>query len=122
MIDSLYELIGGRLKLQKAVDSFYRKVLADKNLSGFFSQVDMQHQHAGQSMFLAMLLGGRTDYTGQELGAAHDAARKAGLNDAHFDAFLNHFRAALGEVGVQSEHLDKVMALLEAKRSTVLNR
>jgi truncated hemoglobin YjbI len=44
-----------------------------------------------------------------------------GLNDINFDRFLNHFREALNEVGMQSGKVEKVMKLLEAKRSAVLN-
>jgi truncated hemoglobin YjbI len=49
-------------------------------------------------------------------------ARKQGLNDAHFDTFLEHFRDALEEVGVKPDKSEKVMKLLESKRTTVLNR
>jgi truncated hemoglobin YjbI len=31
----------------------------------------------------------------------HAHAREQGLNDAHFDGFLGHFREALNEVGVR---------------------
>ena len=52
-------------------------------------------------MFVSMLMGGRAVYTGKEIGAAHAHARAEGLTDQHFDAFLNHFRAALDEVGLK---------------------
>jgi truncated hemoglobin YjbI len=57
-----------------------------------------------------------------DITAAHAHAREQGLNDAHFDAFLKHFRAALKEVGVKAEKADKVMELLESRRGAVLNR
>ena len=72
-------------------------------------------------MFVSMLLGGREVYTGKEIGAAHAHARAEGLTDQHFDAFLNHFHAALDEIGVKPETADKVMKLLEAQRGSVLN-
>jgi hemoglobin len=122
MIDDLYELIGGRLKIQAATESFYRKVKADESLRHFFEETDMENLNARQSMFISMLLGGRVVYTGKEMGAAHAQAREQGLNDAHFDTFLNHFRASLDEVGVKADRAEKVMKLLESKRATVLNR
>ena len=122
MIDDLYETIGGRRTVWAATDAFYRRVLEDESLRPFFHSTDMAHLRARQSMFITMLLGGRVVYTGKEIGAAHAHARVEGLTDQHFDAFLNHFRAALDEVGVKPEKAEKVMKLLEAKRSTVLNR
>ena len=72
-------------------------------------------------MFVSMLLGGRIVYTGADIAAAHARAREQGLNDGHFDRFLRHFREALVEVGVETDKADKVLKLLESRRSVVLN-
>ena len=120
MIDTLYDLIGGRQTLSAAIESFYRRVLADDGLSHFFKHAEMAHLQARQSMFLSMLLGGRVVYTGKDISAAHAQARQQGLNDTHFNAFLEHFRAALNEVGVQDDKTKEVLKLLESKRGAVL--
>jgi hemoglobin len=122
MIDDLYEMIGGRRTIWAATESFYKRVQADETLRRFFEGADMGNLHARQSMFVSMLLGGRVVYSGKEIAAAHGQARHQGLNDAHFDAFLKHFRASLDEVGVKADAAEKVMKLLESKRGTVLNR
>jgi truncated hemoglobin YjbI len=122
MIDDLYETIGGRRMVQAAIESFYRRVLEDETLRHFFASTDMAHLRAGQSMFVSMLLGGKVVYTGKEIGSAHAGARAKGLTDENFDAFLKHFREALDEVGVKPENAEKVMKLLEARRSMILNR
>jgi hemoglobin len=121
MIDELYDLIGGNRTVWAATEAFYRRVLADDSIRRFFETTDMAHLGARQSMFISMLLGGRVVYTGKDIAAAHARAREQGLNDVHFDRFLNHFREALNEVGVQSDKVEKVMKLLESKRSAVLN-
>jgi len=72
-------------------------------------------------MFISMLLGGQIVYTGKDVAAAHAHAREQGLNDGHFDNFLIHFREALNEVGVPADNVEKVVKLLEGKRSAVLN-
>jgi len=72
-------------------------------------------------MFSSMLLGGQIVYTGKDVAAAHAHAREQGLNDGHFDNFLIHFREALNEVGVPADNVEKVVKLLEGKRSAVLN-
>jgi len=71
-------------------------------------------------MFISMLLGGRV-YT-KNIHDAHARSRDHGLNDAHFDLFLKHFRAALEEVGVKPENAEKIMKRLESKRGAVLDR
>jgi hemoglobin len=122
MTDDLYDLIGGNQTVWASTESFYRRVLADESISHFFNYADMEHLLARQDMFVSMLLGGRVVYKGKDLAAAHAQVREQGLNDTHFDAFLKHFRAALEEVGVSADKADKVMKLLESRRSAVLNR
>jgi hemoglobin len=122
MVDELYDLIGGKKTVWAATESFYRRVLADESVSHFFKNSDKAHLLARQSMYLSMLLGGRVVYTGKDITDAHVQVREQGLNDTHFDAFLKHFRAALGEVGVKADKAEKVLKLLESKRGAVLNR
>ena len=122
MIDTLYKTIGGRSRIQSAVTIFYEKVLADQSLRPFFDGLNLEHLRARQSMFLSMLLGGQFVYTGKDIGEAHEHPRLAGMTDVHFDVFIKHFRDTLGEVGVEAVTIDKVMALLEANRKTVLGR
>jgi hemoglobin len=122
MIDDLYDLIGGRQTIWAATECFYRSVLADSRICHFFENADMAHLREGQSMFISMLLGGQTAFAGKDISTAHAGVREQGLNDAHFDMFLKHFRHALEEVGVSADKADKVMKLLESRRYDILNR
>jgi hemoglobin len=121
LIDDLYETIGGSNTIEAAIGTFYQRVLEDEKLRHFFHSTDMAHLRSGQSMFVSMLLGGRVVYTGKDINAAHAHARAKGLTDEHVDAFLDHFRAALIEVGVVPAKAEKVMNMLEAQRAAVLN-
>src|ERR1022692_2160460 len=120
MTEDLYELIGGRRTIKAATELFYNKVLEDDNLRHFFERVDTAHLRSRQIMFISMLLGGRV-YTGKDIRDAPARSSDHGLNDAHFDLFLKHFRAALEQVGVKPENAEKVMKRLESKRATVLD-
>ncbi|MGA8145360.1 MAG: group 1 truncated hemoglobin [Candidatus Acidiferrales bacterium] len=122
MADTLFDTIGGRLKINAAVELFYKKVLADESLRPFFESVGVDHLRARQSMFVSMLLGGKTVYTGKDIRAAHDQPRKMGVNESHFESFLRHFRAALEEVGVQGDRLEQIIKLLDQSRGAVLDR
>jgi hemoglobin len=121
VIDELYDLIGGKRTVWAATECFYKRVLADDTLRPFFKTTDMAQLHARQSMFISMLLGGRVVYTGKDITDAHARAREQGLNDAHFDRFLDHFREALLEVSVKPDKVAKAVKLLESRRNTVLN-
>ena len=120
MIEDLLDLIGGRQTIQAATDRFYERVLEDEKLRPFFSEIDMAHLRSRQAMFISMLLGGGV-YTGKDIHEAHALARNDGLSDGHFDLFLQHFRAALEEVGVKPENAEKILKPLERKRRAVLD-
>jgi truncated hemoglobin YjbI len=59
--------------------------------------------------------------TRKDIRDARARSRDQGLNDVHFDLFLQLFRAALEEVGVEPENAEKVMKRPEGKRGTVLD-
>jgi hemoglobin len=46
----LFDRIGGAATVDAAVDVFYRRVLTDDRISGFFDDVDMERQTAKQSV------------------------------------------------------------------------
>src|ERR1700745_1208645 len=120
MIDNVYELVGGHQIIKAPTKRFYEKVMQDDGLRHFFQRTDMAHLRSRQVMFISMLLGGRV-YTGKDIHDTHALARDYGLNNEHFDLFLEHFCAALEEVGVTRENARKVMKPLESKRKAVLD-
>ncbi len=121
VLDDLYDTIGGNGTIEKAIGAFYKRVLADESLGHFFHSTDMAHLRSGQSMFISMLVGGRAVYTGKDIHTAHAQARAEGLTGEHFAAFLNHFREALKEAGVQPDKAEKIIGLLQSHRAAVLN-
>lgn len=50
-MSSIYEQIGGEAAVDAAVAIFYRKVLKDSRIKGFFNDVDMKKQIAKQKAF-----------------------------------------------------------------------
>ncbi|MHB0991864.1 MAG: group I truncated hemoglobin [Burkholderiales bacterium] len=122
MNEILFEKLGGAAAVDAAVDIFYRKVLSDDRISGFFDDVDMEVQAAKQKAFLTMAFGGPVHYTGADMrkGHAHLVAR--GLNDSHFDAVVEDLVAALQELNVAPELIAQVGAVCESARSDVLGK
>jgi len=122
MNQTLFQKLGGEAAVDAAVDIFYRKVLSDDRISGFFDDVDMEKQAAKQKAFLTMAFGGTNNYTGMDLRRGHAHLVKRGLNDSHFDAVVEDLAATLKELNVANEHIAEVAALCETTRKDILGK
>ena len=120
--ETIYARIGGQAAVDTAVDIFYRKVLADPQISSYFDDNDMDEQRAKQKAFLTTVFGGPNNYTGKDLRSAHAQLVEKGLNDRHFDAVAGHLRATLDELGVDPRISGEIMATVAGTREEVLNR
>ncbi|MCW5205663.1 group 1 truncated hemoglobin [Desulfobulbus sp. F5] len=119
---TLYEQLGGEKAVDAAVDLFYKKVLADDRVNGFFKGVDMDRQRAMQKAFLTFAFGGPNAYAGRDLRTAHAHLVQKGLNDSHFDVILEHLGAALKELGVKDEQIKKAADVANSVRKDILNK
>jgi hemoglobin len=119
---TLYERIGGRDAVEKAVDIFYRKMLSDDRVNYFFDNTDMDKQIAKQKSFLTMVFGGPNSYTGKSMREGHKHLVERGLNDNHVDIVINHLGDTLKEMGVPDADIVEVAAIANGARDDVLNR
>ena len=122
MSDSLFDRIGGETAVNAAVDIFYRKVLADDRISGYFDDVDMEKQVAKQKGFLTMAFGGPNNYTGTDMRKGHAHLVERGLDDSHFDAVVEYLGNTLKELGVADDLVGEVAAIAETTRNDVLGK
>lgn len=116
---SLYERIGGDPAVDAAVDIFYRKVLADDRISGFFDTVDMDAQLQKQKAFLTMAFGGPNSYSGKDMREAHKHMK---LTNVHFDAVIENLAATLTELSVPEAEIGEIAAIGLSVKNDVLNR
>jgi hemoglobin len=121
-MSSLYDQLGGAAAVEAAVDIFYRKMLLDERVAGFFETVDMDRQRAKQKAFLTMVFGGPNAYSGRDMRAAHAGLVQRGLSDVHVDIVIEHLGGTLKELGVADEHIAKVAAIANSVRGEVLGR
>lgn len=121
-MSSIYEQIGGAAAVEKAVDIFYRKMLIDERVAGYFDDVDMDRQRAKQMAFLTMVLGGPNNYAGQDMRRAHAHLVDRGLNDLHVDVVIEHLGATLEELGANAQQIAAVAAIANSVRNDVLGR
>jgi hemoglobin len=119
---TLYERLGGAAAIDKAVDIFYRKMLADERVSRFFEDTDMDRQIAKQKGFLTMVFGGPNNYTGKNMREGHKHLIARGLNDSHVDIVIEHLGGTLKELGAAAEDIAAVAAIANGARNDVLNR
>lgn len=113
---TLYEKFGGQEAVAQVVDDFYKRVLADDTVNGFFAHTDMQKQRRHQTAFISYALGGPA-YTGRSMEKAHSGLN---LQPEHFDAIAKHLGESLAEHGVSSEDLETVMNRVSQLREAVL--
>lgn len=121
-MSSVFEQIGGAAAVDVAVDIFYRKVLRDERIAGFFETVDMDAQRNKQKAFLTMAFGGPHTYSGKDMRAAHAHLVARGLNDSHFDAVAENLKLTLEELKVPAALVKQVLDIAESTRSDVLGR
>ena len=119
---TLYERIGGQAAVDKAVEVFYRKVLADDRINEFFDGVDMEAQINKQKGFLTMVFGGPNNYTGKDMREGHKHLVARGLNDSHVDAVIELLGGTLKELGVADADIQEVAGIANSVRDDVLNR
>lgn len=121
-MSTLYERLGGEAAVNKAVDIFYRKVLSDDRVNGFFDDVDMDRQAAKQKAFLTMVFGGPNSYTGMDMRQGHKHLVTRGLNDTHVDVIIELLGGTLKELGAADADIAEVAAIANSVRDDVLDR
>ncbi|KKK07687.1 group 1 truncated hemoglobin [Micromonospora sp. HK10] len=115
---SHYERIGGAAAVKAAVELFYDKVLADPELAGYFTNVNMPEQRRHLALMLAVVLGGPNEYTGRGLAEAH---QPLGITPAHYARVGEHLIVTLTELGVPGDILADVQAVLGQVREQVVS-
>lgn len=116
---SLYDRLGGAETVERAVDQFYERLMADERIRHFFVPVDGKRLRAKQRDFLSYAFGGPVTYRSARLRQAH---RHLQLRDEHFTAVVEHLEATLVELGIEPYLVEEVVAIANATREDVLGR
>ncbi len=118
---NLFERIGGRPAVVKAVDLFYKKNLLDHRVRHYFTDLDLKTLKEHQVTFLTHLFGGLPHYSGRSLHLAHkDLVENKGLNDSHFDAIAENLHQTLIELDVDKNLIAEACQLIEKTREIIL--
>ncbi|MEU6642009.1 group 1 truncated hemoglobin [Saccharomonospora sp. NPDC046836] len=114
---SIYEQIGGQDALIAVVDDFYKRVLDDPQLAGFFTGSNMSRLKGKQVEFFAQALGGPAEYSGQPMKDVH---RGRGIQQEHFDLVAKYLTESLLAAGVPGETADAIIGAIAPLSSDIV--
>lgn len=106
---SIYDRIGGHEAIEVVVEDFYVRVLADDQLSGFFTGTKMNRLKGKQVEFFAAALGGPEPYAGAPMKRVHQGR---GITMHHFNLVAGHLADALSAAGVPSETVTEILGTI----------
>ena len=106
---SIYDRIGGHEALETVVEDFYVRVLADDDLSGFFSGTNMSRLKGRQVEFFAAALGGPGPYTGAPMKQVHQGR---GITMHHFNLVAGHLTESLTAAGVPAGTVAEIIGAI----------
>jgi hemoglobin len=106
---TVYDRIGGHEAIEVVVEDFYVRVLADDQLSGFFSGTNMNRLKGKQAEFFAAALGGPEPYTGAPMKQVHQGR---GITMHHFNLVAGHLAESLAAAGVPSATVTEILGAI----------
>ncbi|WP_422769548.1 group I truncated hemoglobin [Plantactinospora sp. WMMC1484] len=115
---SHYERIGGAESVKAAVRLFYDRVLADPELAGYFTELNMEEQRRHMVLMLTVVLGGPNNYAGRGLAEAHQPLE---IPAEHYARVGAHLVDTLAGLGVPGDIIDDVRATLVSVRDQVVS-
>jgi hemoglobin len=114
---SIYDSIGGESAIRAAVDDFYARVHADRQLATFFTGTDLQHLKAHQRAFIAAAIGGPEIFAGRDMASAHAGL---GIGDGDFDAVVGHLVGTLTALGVPEDTIGQIAEAMAPLRGAIV--
>lgn len=112
-----YERVGGAPTIRLVVDRFYDLVLADAELAGYFTGMDVARIKRHQVLLLSQVLGGPVTYDGRDLAAAH---RHLDVSGAHYDRVAQYLTGLLWKLDVDTDIIFRVADTLAAVREQIV--
>ncbi|MEM7177219.1 MAG: group 1 truncated hemoglobin [Pseudomonadota bacterium] len=117
MAENLYEKYGGFASISRVVMVFYDKLLDSEEVGPFFDDVDLKRLIDHQTKFVAYLLGGPAEYTGERLAQLHG---HLDIEGSHFDEMKSLLGETLLEHGFSAEDCDTVLRAIEDRRNHIV--
>jgi len=114
-----YARVGGAPAVRAVVDRFYERVLADAELRPYFAGLDadaLAGLRRHQVAMVSQVLGGPREYTGRELGEAHQGLA---ITDHAYRRVMHLLVGTLWEFQVPEDIIFDVGELLASLRTVI---
>jgi hemoglobin len=115
---SLYERIGAADGVEKLIEGFYAKVVADPEIGYYFTHVPMGKLIPMQREFFAMATGGPSLYSGRPLSEIH---RPLAISRREFQRFTEHLIETLQELGIDEQDVYEIIAKINLYADEITN-
>ena len=117
MSDTLYQKYGGFGVISRVVIDFYDRLLDSETVGDYFDNVDMKRLIDHQTKFIAYLLGGPADYTGERLQQLHSHLK---INGTDFDEMKEILDGTLSDHGFEDTDRQAIMDTIEGHRALIV--
>lgn len=117
--DSTFRAFHGQAGIDRIVDAFIARNVADKRIGDIFKGQDMVRLHRVLKEHFCYVLGGGCTYTGRTMKDAH---KDMGLQTADMGALVENLQAAMGAEGVPFTAQNRFLAKLAPIKRDVVER
>jgi len=113
-----YERIGGDAGVTALLERLYQRAVADPLFAPFFQSTNIERLKERQHAFISQAIGGPQRYAGPPLAVSHAHLR---IEQHHFDAFVDHMKGALQDLGAPADLADQLMAQVHPLSAVIVN-
>jgi hemoglobin len=114
---SLYDRLGGKPAIQRAIDDFLPLVAFDNRINAFFATANPTRLNALLVELIGSITGGPEKYTGRTMKAAHAGLK---IQKQHFDALMEDLGKALDNQQVPAKERGELVALLNPMAADIV--
>jgi len=117
-MSSMFERYGGFAAISKVVLAFYDKVL-DSDIAGpFFDDIDMKALIDHQTKFVAQIMGGPVEYSGEALRTVH---AKHKIDKKAFDEVALLMKETLEDFEFEPSDIQQIMHEVTSRSSFIIS-
>lgn len=114
---SLYDEIGGRETLEKALRLVVNRIYNDTQIGHYFEGVPKRHLHKELTDQFCELIGGPCEYKGKTMLESH---KNLNLTDSDFFLLVEYVQKAMRDIGITYEQENRILRHIAPLKSEVV--
>ena len=116
--DVLYQSLGGQSGLNRLIDDFMLRLLADPRMNPFFKDVDQPHVKAQLVAQFCEVTGGPCKLKGPDMKKVHSGFD---INKANFNALVEVLQQSMDAQGIAFSAQNRLLAQLAPMHRDIIN-